>query len=73
MHMTYEDLVRFQSTDQIKADVANNSIVDMWKFGIGTAELAFRERFARDMGRQFVPDTTVFEDARSRYIQEGKT
>lgn len=66
MKMGFEDIVRLMPTDMLASATANNSIADMYKYAIGTAELAFRIRFAHDTGREFVPDVKAFYELRDR-------
>lgn len=43
-NIDYKDVVRLMPTDVLQSVTAGNSTVDMYKFAIGSNELAFRER-----------------------------
>lgn len=58
--MNYGDVVRFMPTDILNASTASNSVVDILKYSIGAAEIAFRERYATHFGEAFVPDSNVW-------------
>lgn len=67
MNIKFEDVVRLMPTEMLAAVTANNSIVDMYKYVIGSNELVFREQFKRWIGKPY-PEVTKeeFEDFRKR-------
>lgn len=67
LNIRYEDVVRLMPTDMLASVTANNSMVDMWKYCIGSNELAFRERYEKWFNHPYpVLTKEEFEEFKNR-------
>ena len=62
LKLKFEDVVRIMPTDMLKSTTACNSIVDMWKYSIGSNELAFRDRIEMVTGQPYQIDKMAWEE-----------